>query len=200
MAAVVIIEDTDDDDRQDLPDVMETIERAGKGASVTVREMMDSVGAKAYGPLLIVPGLISLLPVPGSGIAAGILAILVALQIVLARGRMWLPAFLADRSVPRDRLMRFLDRMEPWAHRASRFVAPRLEVLTEPPLVLLVAVVALAMGALMFPLTVLFYAVAIPGLVLIVIGLALTAADGIALIVGYGLAVGAVALAIWLLV
>jgi hypothetical protein len=56
------------------------------------------------------------------------------------------------------------------------------------------------MGALMFPLTVLFYAVAIPGLVLIVIGLALTAADGIALIVGYGLAVGAVALAIWLLV
>ena len=85
-------------------------------------------------------------------------------------------------------------------HRASRFVAPRLEILTEPPLVLLVAVVALAMGALMFPLTIFFYAVAVPGLVLIVIGLALTAADGIALIVGYALAGGTGALAAWLLV
>ena len=160
----------DDDERPDLPEVMETIQRADRGERVTVRERMESVGAKAYGPLLIVPGPVSLLPVPGSGVAAGILAILVALQIVLVRGRLWLPAFLADRSVSRARLMRFPGRIEPRAERASRFVAPRLEVLTAP------------------------------ALVLIVIGLALTAADGVAPIVGYGLAGGAGALAAWSLV
>lgn len=187
------------EDRKSIPEVLDTIERAGAGESVTLGDMMDSVGAKAFGPLLVIPGIISFLPIPGTGFLAGALAILISLQIAIARGRIWLPGFLKERSVSREKLEKFMDRIEPWGQRLGKVIDPRLTFLTEPPFVFLVAFVALAMGGLMFVLTPFFYAVAVPGLVLIIVGLAQTVGDGIVLFVGYAAAVGTAMLAAWLI-
>ena len=76
----------------------------------------------------------------------------------------------------------------PYVCQVDRFLKPRLTFLTEPPFVQLVAIVCVAAALVSFPLGLVPFGPVLPGLTVLLFGLALTARDGFVLILaGLGL-------------
>src|SRR5690349_15446002 len=96
-------------DAQDLEGVLRTLERSAKsnGAKVSVDEIIETVGPRSFGPLLLLCGLLGMTPVSAIPTAPSILAlitILIAAQMVFGRQTVWVPRFLGKLSVKAERL------------------------------------------------------------------------------------------------
>ena len=77
----------------------------------------------------------------------------------------------------------------PYVCQVDRFLKPRLAFLTEPPFVQLVALICIAAALVSFPLGLIPFGPVLPGVTVLLFGLALTARDGFVLILaGLGLA------------
>ncbi|HEX3034413.1 MAG TPA: exopolysaccharide biosynthesis protein [Thermodesulfobacteriota bacterium] len=70
--------------------------------------ILKLVGRRSFGPLLLVAGLVTLLPIicdiPGVPTIMGIFVLLIAGQLLFRREHLWLPCWMLNRSVPRDKL------------------------------------------------------------------------------------------------
>ena len=168
-----------------------------EGESVSVRDLLNAVGRRAYGPILMLLGFIAISPltiVPGANWLVALLTLIIAVQILFGRKWPWIPRKVQDVSFPRNALVRGVAISEKYARFIDRFIAPRLTFLTEPPFVLLVALVCIAAALITFPLGLIPFGPILPGLTILLFGLGLTARDGFMLI----LASAALAGAIWL--
>jgi hypothetical protein len=154
---------------------------------VTVRELLSTVGRRSFGPIILLLGLIGLSPVsniPGVVAVVATLDLIVIGEILIGMDHIWIPGFLAKRSVGAARLKRGLKAMRGTARFVDRFLAPRLTFLTNGPgfyvLVLAAMLVAIALPFIeLIPL-----AGIIPNAALVAFGLAITAHDGVWAIIG----------------
>jgi hypothetical protein len=150
---------------------------------VTLRLVVDSIGHRSFGPFLLVAGAITSAPVvgdvPGIPTTMGLFVLLTTSQILLRRERIWLPAWLLDRSISQrnfERLLGWLRRPARWLDSVTR---PRLVALTTRPGVYTVAAAALAVGLVM-PLMELIPLIAnAAGVALASFGVALISRDGL---------------------
>jgi len=71
------------------------------------------------------------------------------------------------------------------------FVKPRIGILTDPPFVQLVAIGAMLAALITFPLGLVPFGPVLPGLAIMLIGLGLTARDGVILLLAGGTMAGA---------
>lgn len=181
----------------DLRQVLERM-RAAAGARerVSIADMLNAVGRRSYGPVLLVIGLVTLSPigdVPGVPTLMALLLVLTAGQLLSGRSHFWLPRWLAARSVKApsvEKAVRFLQRPAAFADRMLR---RRLAGLTARNgtrvIAALVILIALAMPPMeLVPFTATGAGVAITGF-----GLALVAHDGLLALIAYGLTVAALA-------
>jgi hypothetical protein len=178
----------------DLDDLLGQISAlADDSEKVELRANHDLVGAWAFGPLLLILALIALTPigaVPALPTALAIAVFLLAAQVVLGRHRLWLPGFIERRHVSSKRLkasVRVLRRPARWL---DAIVRPRLERLTDPPFDRLAALVCVLIALMIPPLELVPFGVAAPALALALMGLALTARDGLVLLLALGVASG----------
>lgn len=169
-----------------LTDVLNTLEQqlGDNDARHSVGDTLKLFGTRAYGPLLLLTGLLSISPltiVPGLTWGFAVLALAVALQMVFFREAPWLPRGVLGVEVPEGGMRGFIKSLRPFARFVDRLVRPRLTVLTRRPWVAL-AGLAVAVAALVtFPLGLIPFAPLIPGVTICLIGLALTARDGLVL-------------------
>ena len=185
---------------QDSPEspatVLDEIGDAGDGEKVSFGEVLDAAGGRNYGPLLLIPGLITVAPtgaIPGVPTAMAVLVALVALQMVFRSGGMWLPGVLTGIEIDRERVRKSVEVARPWAERVSALIRSRLTVLVKGPAIVGIAVAALCAAVLVPPLELVPYAAFAPGIVFVVLGLGLTFGDGVwtaAGIVAVGVLVG----------
>ncbi|MGY0504058.1 exopolysaccharide biosynthesis protein [Luteimonas sp. e5] len=94
--------------------------------------LLDGLGRRGFGVLLF----LAVPPAFFPGVAAVLgspLVILVGLQLLLHRPRVWLPRRLAHRGPQRQLLIRFETRFAPWLTRLERWVRPRWPVLIDHP-------------------------------------------------------------------
>lgn len=188
----------------DLEDLLGQIEAlADRDDRVRLRDLHDLIGVRAFGPLLLVMALVALTPigaVPALPTALAIAVTLIAGQVVLGRNRLWLPDFVERRHVSAKKLkasVRALSRPARWL---DTVVRPRLERLTEPPFDRVVALVCVAIALMIPPLEFVPFGVAAPALALALMGLALTARDGLVVILAAFVALGgAGAVLFWVL-
>lgn len=188
----------------DLEDLLGKIEAlADRDDRVRLRDLHDLIGVRAFGPLLLLMALVALTPigaVPALPTALAIAVTLIAGQVVLGRNRLWLPDFVERRHVSSRKLkasVRALSRPAQWL---DAVVRPRLERLTEPPFDRLVALVCVAIALMIPPLEFVPFGVAAPALALALMGLALTARDGLVVILAAFVALcGAGAVLFWVL-
>lgn len=188
----------------DLEDLLGQIETlAEQDERVRLRDLHDLIGVRAFGPLLLVMALVALTPigaVPALPTALAIAVTLIAGQVVLGRTRLWLPDFVERRHVSSKKLKasaRALSRPARWL---DAVVRPRLERLTEPPFDRVVALVCAAIALMIPPLEFVPFGVAAPALALALMGLALTARDGLVVILAAFVALGgAGAVLFWVL-
>jgi hypothetical protein len=138
----------DTDEPREVGAVLDSVEHAGEGERVSVAEIVDSVGAGAFGPLLLVPAVILVTPVsgiPGMPTLGSLIISLIAGQIVIGRRCLWLPAFIRNRTISKRRLesaMKYLRKPSVLIDRMSR---ERLVFLTEKPLQLVPALICCMM-------------------------------------------------------
>jgi hypothetical protein len=156
--------------------------------------LLDAVGRRSFGPLLIVAGLIVLAPVvgdiPGMPTIMGIFVATVAAQIVMGRTHVWLPQWMLSRSVRSSKLtkpLRWLRRPARWIDGLTR---PRLQALVGGVASRVVAGICLGVAAVMPLMEVVPFSANAAGLVLVVFGLALIVGDGLMVLIGALISVG----------
>jgi hypothetical protein len=168
---------------------------------VCVGELIERLGSRAWGPLLVVPSILVMTPlgaIPGVAVGTGILLITISVQILIAGRTLWLPERLERFRLPADKLNAAIDRCEPVLRRIDMVVGPRLEFLAAPPAHYFIAVLVMLLAASMFPLALVPFGVLVPAAGVVLLGLGLMTRDGVMLLFGFGFALGTFGLGIWL--
>jgi hypothetical protein len=147
-----------------LKDLMLIVERRSFGAAILL------LGFIAVSPLTIIPG--------ATWLVAGV-TVVVAGQLVAGRRTPLLPPQVTRLCFPRSALVAMCKGAAEMAHVADRLTSPRLEVLTRYPMVIIPGLAAIAAALVTFPLGFFPLAPMLPGLTLVLIGVGLTARDGV---------------------
>ncbi|WP_110600938.1 exopolysaccharide biosynthesis protein [Salinicola lusitanus] len=190
-------------ERMKLTDILETLDQQVEDETITLQDIVDTFNARGFGPVVLLPALIALLPtggVPGVPSLCGIFIALMAIQLVFGRRSPWLPGTLAERGISHERWHRVTQRVRPWTRRIDRFLAPRLSWLMGDVTQRLLALLMVVLGLGMMPLELLPFAAAIPALAIVIMALGLTAGDGLMMLIGLAITVaGGVGLGLWLI-
>lgn len=170
-------------DPQNMTELLQRLEKAGgDGPTVNIQNMVEAVGERSFGVLLLVPGLLVLSPlsgIPGLPSVFAVMVVLIAGQLLIGRACFWLPQWLLKRKASRgkfDKAMRFLYRL---AHYIDQLLRPRLTFLTEGLALRLNAVLCILIASTMPPLELIPFGNSTAGAALSVLGLGLMARDGV---------------------
>lgn len=149
---------------------------------VSVGDLMDMLGERSFGPLLLVPSLIAVSPVgaiPGLPAITSVVIVLIAGQILLGQEHFWIPGWLARRSIEAKALARGLEKFRPVARFIDHLLRPRMAWLTRGPLFFAIALLCLLIG-LVTPILELVPLGGIPpNAAVVAFSLAITARDGL---------------------
>ena len=157
--------------------------------AVTLGALIDEIGTRSFGPLLLLAGLVTVMPIvgdiPGVPTVMALLVLLVAGQLLLGREHFWLPRWVLDRRVRRDRLVRALGWLRRPARWVDRLLRPRLAWLVRGPGQYAIAVACVVIALAMPPMEFVPFSANAAGAVLLAFGLALIARDGVFALVAY---------------
>jgi hypothetical protein len=167
----------------------------GDGERVTFREILTRLRHRAFGFTLLIFALPCVLPMPpGIPTICGIALCIVGLNLIAARQQLWLPGFIADKSVARTDLQRIAARAVPRLERLERFCRPRFAIVTETVGKVLIGLVILVLGFIMI-LPIPFIGNMPPGFAATVIAIGMTERDGLIVLIGTAVSAAAIALA-----
>ena len=189
---------------RDLVEVLDRLEANLKNdptpEALNVGEIVEAVGRRSFGPLLLIVGLFAISPItaiPGLTWASSLLILLIAGQMLFGMRRTWLPKFILNIEVPREKFLGFIDKVRPKAAKLeeSHLLTTRLAWLSEPPLVSFVALAVIAAALVTIPLALVPLAPLAPGIAIVFFGIGMTARDGLWLLAGTAIFAGVLAFA-----
>jgi hypothetical protein len=168
----------------------------GQTERISVGEIIDGLGARAFGLAALVFALPSCVPMPpGVPTVVGFALLIVSVQMVIGRNELWLPGFLSKRTFPRIPLVTALENVQPHLQAVERIARPRLLLLTGRAGTVLIGLVVLVMAVVLilplppggnFP----------PALACAVLGMGLAERDGVIVLLGLVTSIGAM-IAAW---
>jgi len=170
-----------------LKEVLSRVADAGDEERVSVDAILQSVGRRSFGPLLLVPGLLLVSPlsaVPGFGSMMALIVFLFSFQLVIGQRSIWLPQFVLKRSVEREGLDKAVRFLKPAVRLIDSVVHQRLQFLAMGPFARLIGVVCLLIAFIMPPLELVPMANTTSGAAIALFGLALVARDGLLAMLG----------------
>ena len=175
-------------------EVLRDLVDEGQSERVTFREILVELRHRAVGFALLIFALPCCLPMPpGIPTVCGIAIVIIAVNLIVGRQRLWLPRAITDKSVSRADLKRMVDRWLPYLERLERVCKPRFPIVTEPFSKILIGIVIFALGFIMI-LPIPFLGNMPPGFAASVIAIGMTERDGLVVLIGA--AVSAVAIAV----
>jgi len=185
----------EDEGPENLEQLLAQLERAASNESqpearVSLALLVEAVGNRAFGPLLVIAGLITVMPlvgdIPGVPTLMALLVALSAGQLLLRRTHLWLPKWLLRRSLSQHRFLQALRRMYPLARWTDRLLKPRLIGLTRHVGLQCVALTCLAIAFSMPLMEFVPFSATGAGAALTAFGLALIARDGVVALIALG--------------
>ena len=179
-----------------MDDVLNILVTSTEGRLIRVEQVLQSLGIRSFGPLLLLTSLIELFPligfIPGAYVVVALVVILLAGQLLIGRPHPWLPSRFRDFAIDRKTLVRSVNRLRPWAVRIDRVVFPRLTFLLRPPFVQIIALICILMALLFFPLALIPSSEKLLSVPIFFFGLALTTNDGLVALIGIAVTLGVV--------
>ncbi len=164
-----------------------------KGQKPAIGDLLAQLRGRAYGLLLLVVSILSL--IPGLSFIGGVIIIVFAAQMMIGRTVPVLPAAIARRKVPLGPVARYVGRVMPALRFVERFVRPRLAIATIAPARAIGGIVLIGLGVTLFiPFP--FSQVA-PALAACIVSIGLLERDGVAFLIGLGLSFAALLLSVW---
>ena len=103
-----------------------------RGPTISLREMLDQLGERGFGALIVLLCLPNFLPfsIPGFSALTGLPIAFFCLLLVVGIEKPWLPAKLLDRTVDRATYASVVRRFLPDLEKLEAYVKPRLPVFT----------------------------------------------------------------------
>lgn len=169
-----------------LSDILQAIADTptAPGDRVSLGQLIDEFGNRAFGALLFIFALPVALPIAIPGISAVLAAPLLFLSWQLMRGREepWLPELMRSRSFRRVDFAGMVQRVLPWMRRLERLVGPRLVWLVRGRGERVIGFLAFPLALILFlPIP---FGNTIPALAIAFLALAILERDGAAAIAG----------------
>lgn len=161
---------------------------------VSFGDMLDVLGERSFGLLLILLALPNCIPfpgVPGVSFITGMAILYISIQLILARDEPSLPEWVSRKSFTRSQFARFIGKTAPLLRWLEKPIRPRLSALVAGPgervigLVALIHAITLALPIPMGNLP--------QGIALILLALALIELDGLMAVAGYAASIAAAA-------
>ena len=127
--------DEDDSDRrsgaprrarsQTLSQILTGIATDTSRSAIAINDLITLLGGRGRAGLILLFALPNVLPAPPG--LSGVLGLpLLYLSVQMMLGRVpWLPRFIGQRSIPRDRFALLVETLGPWLDRAERLLRPR---------------------------------------------------------------------------
>ncbi|MCC7426199.1 MAG: exopolysaccharide biosynthesis protein [Alphaproteobacteria bacterium] len=146
------------------------------GERVRLGDLIDALGERGFGMLMLVLALPNMVPLPMIGVSGvlGTPIIFLCLQMLIGLRKPWLPRIIRDRSIARADLERILRAAKPRLERLEHYVKPGGLVLTRP--VEMLAALLLGINAVLLSLPIPFGNPA-PAFAIVVMSLAIIEAD-----------------------
>lgn len=185
-----------------IEEVLNSIEKtADDRERVSLGMILETLGGRSFGPVLLVAGLIILAPligdIPGVPTIMAIVVMLTAFQLLTRRECFWMPQWMLKRSVEKDKLCKGLRWLRPVARFLDRFTKPRLMPITRDAGNNLIAIICILIAAVIPLMEMVPFSANIAGLSLTIFGLSLTARDGLLALIAIGFTFIASGLAIY---
>ena len=149
---------------------------------ISVGDLMDVIGERSFGPLLLVPSLIAVSPVgaiPFLPAVTSAVIVLIAAQILLRHEHFWIPGWLSRRSMDARKMEQGLEKFRPVARFIDHMLRPRLLWLTGGTFFYVIALMCLLIGLVTPVLEIVPLAGIPPNAAVVAFSLAITARDGL---------------------
>lgn len=172
-----------------VQDILVRMRRAITGPVVTIETILRAMDPGAQAVLLLLPALILVTPlsgIPGLSSLGGLTIALVAVQMLLGRPMIWLPAFVLRRQLSSDRLQRALIRLDGAARFIDRRSGARAERFFAFPGQQLALIICLACGLAMPFLELVPFSATTLAMVVTLLASALLVRDGLLTAIGLG--------------
>ena len=179
---------TEQNEFHSLQELLDRVQKISqKEGDVTVEEIIEMVGDRSYGPLLLISGLLTLAPIigdiPGVPTILGAIVFLFSVQLLFGREHFWLPKFLLNRSVSSKKMNKGIEWLQSPASWIDKLLKPRLRLLVKDTAVYIIAFMCLMIASVMPIMELVPFSANAAGAALTVFGLALIARDGLLLVV-----------------
>lgn len=182
------------DDQTEPADMKQLLDRIEAGAqdraNISIGEMMDSVGRRTFGPMVLLVGIILVTPlsgVPGTPTLMGLLTLLTLGQVLLGRKHFWLPGWVVKRKIPQKRLLQGLRWLRPSARRIDCLTRARLTRLVKGPGLYAMAIACMVIAIVMPATEIVPFSSSIAGVALVAFGLAMVSRDGVLALFAWGI-------------
>lgn len=175
----------EDKSEEPLEAIADEAMASAENGKVRLREILKGWGDRSYGPLFILLGIFAGTPlavVPFAAAAVGLLIAGLAIQMAFGKSYPWLPAFTLDWSVDRQRLDQTRDKLSSVLKFFDFLITERLTFATGRTMRRVAAGIVAVLGLLMAPMDAVPFAVAAPAWAIVLFGVAITARDGLAMI------------------
>jgi len=100
---------------------------------VRVRDIIESLGQRSFGFILLIfalPNSLPILGIPGVSTITGMPMLFVAVQMALGHKRVYLPHWIADSSIATADFQKLITKVAPWLRRVEKLMRPRISFLT----------------------------------------------------------------------
>ncbi len=169
---------------------------ASAGPRVRLRDLVNALGDRAFGLLILVfalPNAVGLGTIPGLSTVFGVPQMFIAAQMALGWHKPWLPDWVLDKSLGRGDFQKIVDKSTPYLRRAEKLLRPRWAVMSSYFAERLLGIVFLIMATIV--------AMPIPGgnwppaVAMAFVSIGLVERDGLYIVIGLVAAVIAVCIA-----
>jgi len=172
--------------RERLSELLDRLASEGDSERIVFGSLLEAVGDRAFGALILVFAIPSLMVgiIPGITTLLGLPLLLLSLQLVIGSPRPWFPRSVSARSMERSAFARMVASIRPRLQRFEKLLKPRLLPLTSTSAERVIGLCCLVAAALVFlPIP---FGNLLPAVALCAFGLALMERDGVLVLLGVG--------------
>ncbi len=176
-----------------LEDILSRAREAADGEQIDLVDLVKAFGDRAFGPVMILCSLFLMTPIgmiPGLPAAFGLIVIVFALQLLFRRAHPWMPKVLRKVKISDTSLEKTQEKVSPFLRKIDSVIRPRLPWVTSGPMQAFTALLAIILAMTLLPLGVVPFGVVAPAFIIGLLGLGITARDGVLIIIGFSLSVG----------
>jgi hypothetical protein len=166
-----------------LSKLLTTIDEHVNGhKNVTMAHVLGALERRGFGPLLVVPSILTILPtgaIPGVPALCGALICLISCQIIVGREKPWVPKRIRNMKVSRKKLTHAIEKAMPLAEAIDDFAHPRYEALTKDVWQRVIAGVCIILAAMMALIGFIPYVPALLAFPVLLFAIGLSVRDGL---------------------